>query len=138
MYTIYTNIDIGLGLKYTRSMTKKQTKLKITDFLISAKEIRNNFSASIDLLKEKKYFIITRFGRPKGVLVDFDLFSPRMTMSEEEWNRGFDRMWEIISKSKGDMTEQEAYNFIDEVKQEIRAEKRAIKAKAIAKGKNDD
>lgn len=138
MYTIYTNIDIGLGIRYTAPMTKKQTKLKVTDFLISAKEIRNNFSASIDLLKERRYFIITRFGRPKGVLVDFDYFSPRMTMSEEEWNKGFDRMREITNKSKWDATEQEAYDFIDEVKQEIRAEKRAAQAKASPKGKKND
>lgn len=138
LYTIYTKIDEDLGFKYTQLMTKKQKELKPTDFLVNARELRENMSAILDSLEEKRYLIVTRYGRPKGVLVDYEYFSPKMTMSQKEWERGFEVMWDIISQSKGDMTEQEAYDFIDEVKQEIRAEKRAAKAKKLAQGKKDD
>ena len=138
LYTIYTKIDNSLGFQYTKLMTKKQKKIEPSDYPVNAKELRQNMSAILDSLEEKRYLIVTRYGRPKGVLVDYEYFSPRMTMSQKECERGFDRMREIISQSKSDMTEQEAYDFIDEVKQEIRAEKRAAKAKKLAQGKKDD
>ena len=154
LYTIYTKIDKSLGLQYTGFMpkTKKtqpnsseksnqqsgQSKIDLNDFFISAKELRQNFSAALDSLEENRYFIVTRYGRPQGVLVDFKYFTPRMTMSEEEWSRGFDKMREIVGQSQGNMTEQEAYDFIDEVKQEIRAEKRSAQAAPAGSAKKSD
>lgn len=98
--------------------------------IINARKARREFSKLIDSLGKQKYVVITRYDRPKAVLVDFEYFSPRMTMTQEEWDAGFERMKAIINSTKGGMTEQEAYDFIDEVKQEIRAEKRAARQKA--------
>ena len=89
-------------------------------FTINARKARRELSKLIDSLGKEKYVVITRYDRPKTVLVDFEYFSPRMTMTQEEWDAGFERMKAIINSTKGGMTEQEAYDFVNEVRREVR------------------
>jgi len=95
---------------------------------ISAQNARNNFAEMLNTaIYGKTNVVITRFNKPKAVLIDFAeyerLMNPRLKYTKEEWDKGFMVFDKIRANSKT-LPQDEIMQTVDKIVTATRKEKR--------------
>lgn len=95
---------------------------------ISAQDARNNFAEILNTaIYGKTNVVITRFNKPKAVLIDFveyeRLMNPRLRYTKADWNEGFVTFDKVRARNQA-LSQAEIMKKIDATVVATRKEKR--------------